>query len=435
MEAPLLLALVLAAGCAVTPPPDAESGGGRHPRAPEGKQPDMSPPRAPHDPWPEQAGAAWPRRCLIENVAVHPQEPWLTAACTHAEAEAGTGAVLLFDAQTGRVRSATHFDDYVGWKEDPDLLRWHPDGQRLTANVGTNGIALLLRGRVVGKAAPDETRDSGVRHVWVGDQIFSDTGALFEIRDGDELFPSSGALHFGEMQWNAAIGAVVGSVEDGIAAFDPVRKQVLYRVPGLVKLKGNAWSADGRWYAALDRGRPPASDRVRVYSGDDGRLRGTFSPSLPRIQELFWGRDGTLAVECDASARDTTAHHVDIVHDATLQSTIDLGSRRIAASHSVPEAGGLAWSPTGDRLALLLDGQEVRILDRATGKVLESFSARAPAVPSGLPAYYPGYSVDRATYPGDLLWLGSRLLVRLAPHFISFWSVEGRKTGELIVRD
>lgn len=135
----------------------------------------MPPQRRLDEPWPEQPQAAWPRRCLINNIAVHPQHPWLAAACTDADAE--IGAVLLFDAETPRLRSSIHLDGYVGWSEDRDLLRWHPDGQRLATNAETNGITLLRRGRLVGRAIPDETRDHGVGYAWLGDHIFSDTGS------------------------------------------------------------------------------------------------------------------------------------------------------------------------------------------------------------------------------------------------------------------
>ena len=60
---------------------------------------------------------------------------------------------MVLDASTGSLRSVTRFDTYVGWSE-PHLMRWHPDGRRLTSNVGTNGIALLDRARLVGMAFP-----------------------------------------------------------------------------------------------------------------------------------------------------------------------------------------------------------------------------------------------------------------------------------------
>lgn len=161
--------------------------------------------------WPRQPDAAWPAECLLEGVGAHPELPWLAAACTNAAEE--RGAVLVFDARSAAIRSTTGFESYVGWSQDSDLLRWHPDGLRLGTNTGTNGIALLDRARVVGHVFPDETRDTGVRYVWVDDRMFTDTGALFAIQPGDQRFDLArvpGAPPFEEITWNAGIGAVVG---------------------------------------------------------------------------------------------------------------------------------------------------------------------------------------------------------------------------------
>jgi hypothetical protein len=79
------------------------------------------------DEWPEQADASWPRGCLIENVAVHPSRPWIALVATNPEDEGG--AVMVLDATTGRVRSTTLYPTILGWCEQADLLRWHPDGR------------------------------------------------------------------------------------------------------------------------------------------------------------------------------------------------------------------------------------------------------------------------------------------------------------------
>jgi hypothetical protein len=67
----------------------------------------MTIPRA-SNPWPSQPDAKWPRCCLVENAAIHPSEPWLAVACTNAEGE--TGAILVFDAHSGSLRSSTPID-------------------------------------------------------------------------------------------------------------------------------------------------------------------------------------------------------------------------------------------------------------------------------------------------------------------------------------
>jgi hypothetical protein len=371
---------------------------------------------------------------LIENVAVHPNQPWLAVACTDAEKQ--RGAVLVFDAQAGSLRSSTEFEDYVGWSEQPGLLRWHPDGRRLATNVGTNGIALLDRARIVGTAWPDETRDSGVRYVWVDEtRMFSDTGALFEIREGDSRFDFEdiGSPSFAEIEWNAATGAVVGRVEHGIAAFDPVGRKLLYHhtLEDLPLAYRMHWSGDGRWCARVHWGRSSASDEILIFDGDDGQRVRTLAPSLPHFDELRWGREGALLIRSHGPDQKTT--HLDIIRNGRIETTIELAPRLIQASHSVPEASGIAWSADGHGVALLLDGQEIRLLDASSGLALSTFSAPAPAIPDGLPDYYrDGYRPDYG-FPGDLIWLGPQRLVRLAPHFVGFWSIDGQKIAEFVV--
>lgn len=386
------------------------------------------------DAWPLQPSPRWPSNCLIENVGVHPSQPWLALACTDADNQ--RGAVLVIDVQAGSLRSSTSFDDNVGWSEQPGLLRWHPDGRRLATNVGTNGIASLDRARIVGQAWPDDTRDSGVRYVWVDEtRMFADTGALFEICEGDSRFDFEdiGSPSFEEIEWNAATGAVVGRVGQGIAAFDPLRRKLLYHhtLDDLASAYRMRWSADGRWCARVHWGRPPASDEILIFDGDDGRLVHTLAPSLPRFDELRWGREGALLVRSHGLDQRTT--NLDIVRDGRIEITIELAPRRIEASQSVPEASGIAWSPDGHGVALLLDGQEIRLLDARRGFALSTFSAPAPAIPDGLPDYYRHAHRPDYGFPGDLLWLSPQRLVRLAPHFVSCWSIDGQKIAELVV--
>ena len=47
---------------------------------------------------------------------------------------------------------------------------------------------------------------------------------------------------------------------------------------------------------------------------------------------------------------------------------IDIAPRKIQASHSIPEPSGIAWSPDGRALALLLDGQEIQTFDGTTAR-------------------------------------------------------------------
>ena len=385
--------------------------------------------------WPRQSDPKWPRRCLIENAAVHPHEPWLAVACT--DSEAGSGAVLVFDAQTGSLLSSTVIDDYVGWS-DAGLLRWHPDGLRLGTNVSTNGIALLDRAEFVGAAFPDETRDSGVSYVWVGDEMFTDTGALFQIEQGDWRFEFDEleAPQFDSIEWNADARIVVGRVGTGIAAYDPIARRVVYAEPIEGFGAGNQyWSPDGRWCARRQFAVHPASDEILFIRGDDGAIHGLRIPSSPRIERLVWAANGSLAVSCyvhNIGSR-PTERHVDIFVDGERCTTIDLGGRSIQASHSIADASGIAWSPNGDGVALLLDRQQVQVIDARTGKALSTFDAPAPAIPAGLPDYYQNGHQPEFGFPGDLMWVHQQRLIRIAPHFVSVWSMDGTKVAEFVV--
>lgn len=386
--------------------------------------------------WPRHADPQWPRGCLIENAAIHPREPWLAVACTNAEAE--RGAVLVFDAQTGSLRTSTLLDGYVGWS-DPGLLRWHPDGVRLATNVGTNGIALLDRAALVGEAFPNDTRDGGVAYLWIGDDMFTDTGALFRIEQGDYRFEFD-TLDIPELQaiaWNERAGHVVGRVGKGVAAYDPIAARVVYHdaLDGFGEFGQLSPSPDGRWCAARRFAVHPASDELLFLAGDTGRVHGVRTPSLPRIDRLVWSPEGSLAVACyvhHVGGR-RSPRHVDIFREGERHTTIELGPHEIQASHAIVDARGIAWAPTGDGLALLVDHQRVLVIDARTGKLLTHFDAPAPAIPTGLPDHYTKGRRPEFGFPGDLMWVHGQRLIRIAPHFVSIWSLDGTRIAQFVV--
>lgn len=400
-------------------------------------------------PWPFQADASWPRGCLVENVAMHPSEPWIAVACTNAKAE--LGAVLVFDAQTGAIRSTTPIDNYVGWS-DPHLLRWHPDGVRLGTNLSTNGIALLDHAAYVGAVFPDETRDGGVEYVWVGDQMFTSTGSLFEIQEGDwrfDLEMQAGVEELGlqAIEWNATQTFVVGRVDLGIVAYDPIARRMVYAQPldGDLPSKNKpkttpaspTVSPDGRWVARQHYTVSPNPDEILFVNGDTGEIHGLRTASSPRIARMIWALDGSLAVSCHVHniGGPPTQRHLDLFVAGERKTVIDLGARVIEGSYSVPEAGPIAWSPTADGVALLLANQQVQVLDATTGKALSSFHAPAPAIPPGLPDWYTGGHRPDFGFPGDLMWVHQQRLIRIAPHFVSMWSMDGTKIAEFVVPD
>jgi hypothetical protein len=155
------------------------------------------------------------------------------------------------------------------------------------------------------------------------------------------------------------------------------------------------------------------------------------------VDELVWGAGSALAVRAHVHhiGGPPTDVHVDLFAGGELRRTLDLGPRRVEASHAVAEASGLAWSPDGHGIALLLDGQEVAVYDAATGEVLSRFAAPAPTIPSGLPDYYTGGHRPEYGFPGDLVWVRGQRLVRVAPHFMSAWTLDGQKVAEVVVPD
>jgi hypothetical protein len=318
--------------------------------------------------------------------------------------------------------------------------------------VSTNGIGLLELGEFVGDAYPDETRDSGVRYAWVGDYLFADTGAFFLIEEEDRKcdFEPLKVPHFMKLEWNAAIGAVVGSVvrgrgeqseasgaeirevERGLYAFNPRTQQRIY-YQDLSHL-GNAfeshWSRDGRWCAWV-RKSAGAGDEILIFDGDNGRLLHSFRPAARRVNEVHFHREGSLLVASGESGRRSS--HVEIVRGGRIETRIALSPRAMQPGYELPEGGGAAWSPSGDRVALLLDGQEVQIHDARSGAVLTRFRAPAPPVQAGPRGHDANpHRLAQDESPGDLLWPTPDCLVRLAPHFVAFWGTSGARRAELI---
>jgi hypothetical protein len=114
--------------------------------------------------------------------------------------------------------------------------------------------------------------------------------------------------------------------------------------------------------------------------------------------------------------------------------TIALGLRKVQTANTVDDAEGIAWSPDGSEIALLVDGEELRIIGAARGETRHTFTASAPPIPQGSPPFYRDKHRPAIGHTGGVLWVG-RHVVRLAPHFVSIWSVDGKKLGEWIMPD
>lgn len=375
------------------------------------------------DTWPKQPSPSWPAGCLIQNVAVHPTRPLLSASCT-------PSALLVFDAGKGLLRTTTVVDDeLVGWLETRNAMRWSADGKRLTASVGTNGVALFERAALVGTALPDETRDSGVHHVFVhdanGDRLFTDNGAFFSIKKGDfGVVPERLAVPaFSEIEWNAKIASVVGATRKGFAAFEPAGRRVVYEqsLSGSIRVHV---APDGRTIA-VRRLNGPAPDGLSFYSGDDGTALGPErAPTWPTTAEPVFSPDGSLFVlpVLGAYANGKYGEQaVDLFRAGRFARTITLTPRKLESASGVPECFAVAASPDASLLALLLDGDEIQIRDATTGAVRASFVSRPP----------PSHD-DKWREAGALIFVGSERIAHVGPHFVSFFGIDGKKSGGLL---
>ncbi len=374
----------------------------------------------------------WPKGCLIENAAVHPQQPWLAVACTNPEAE--TGAVVVVDARSGAVRSVAPHEGYVGWS-GAGLLQWHPDGERVVSNIDTNGIGLFGPSDWEASLFPDDTRDGGVDYVWVdAKQLYLDTGHLTSFVSGERRFdfPDSDAPWLNHMRWNPTLGAVVG-IEDwaSFVAYDPVKKRKVFDKRIVAEGRGHlSLSADGHLGVQRVFGRHPAPDQIIFFRDDEADPMPAQILTSPNIDQIYWGPAANLAVTSYQHniGADPTNRVVDLFVDGARTITIPLGLRRPRYS-GLEEAGPVAWAPDGKGIALLLDGSGLVVHDTKTGKELASFDAPAPKVPVGIPDH-----ISREEQ-GGLVWVGPDRLVRIGSHFVTVWSTTGERIDEHVVPD
>mgnify|MGYP000750590574 CR=1 FL=1 len=68
-----------------------------------------------------------------------------------------------------------------------------------------------------------------------------------------------------------------------------------------------------------------------------------------------------------------------------------------------------------------------------SASVGESTDAPAPAIPAGLPDYDARSKRHEFGCPGDLMWLHRQYMVRIAPHFVSLWSLDGSELARFVV--
>jgi len=272
--------------------------------------------------------------------------------------------------------------------------------------------------------------------VWVGDRLFTDTGAFFAVKP-DEVrfdFDPQPVPDLQAIEWNDRIQAVVGRVPGGLAAWDPTHARMLWESPS--DKKGSPWcDLSATTCVRKEFGTHPAPDRIHFVDGDTGASLGSATPASPRAHRLVFGPRGRLAVTSHVHVigGDSQQRRLEVFSKGQQVWQVGLGDRRVAASHSIAEATGIGWSRSESQLALLLNGQQVRIVDAGTGAFLADFHAPAPAMPDGLPEWYTRRRHPERGFPGDLLWVGDDHIVRIASHFVSVWTPTGDKVGELVV--
>jgi len=95
------------------------------------------------------------------------------------------------------------------------------------------------------------------------------------------------------------------------------------------------------------------------------------------------------------------------------------------------EVSRIQWSPVGDQIAILAEGQRVQVFEWSTGRMAHDF--RAPAAPVPKTDQKPHGYLAHGGRPGTLLWATRDRFVRLDHHFVGVWTVGGEKVGELVV--
>lgn len=375
--------------------------------------------------WKAQANPEWPKGCLIEDLGLHPFRPWLALACHGSRYDDG-GALIVLDFER-RALHSVHVSNEgpFGWNEwDDNLLRWHASGEQLAVNRNTNGIALMDGDGMVGEVYPNDGRDSGVHFVWVDDELFADSGHLIRIRRGDYLtrgFVDIGAPRLaGDIEWNAKLGAVVGTLDvdgyaTGIVAFNPHTRKVLYQKP-LADTGRITISRDGQYFTAYRKSPPEA---VNLHRADTGEVLRTIAGAQVVVGA---GSHMLVAGEHEGELIAT------VLEDGAVRTTLRLGARKLSREF-FGTAAGASWSPSGDRVALLFDGEQVEIYALPTGKRLAAFATPHPPLPQGLPEYaYPG----RLGIKDALQWLDDTRIAHVAGHHVTVWSTSGMKLHSFV---
>lgn len=368
-------------------------------------------------------GGGWPTLCLLENVTRHPSRPWLTAACTNHDGEAG--AVLLFDWERGQLIYTHQHEESVGWLGSHDVLRWHPDGTRLGTTASTNGILVLEEGRPSGEALPDDGRDSGVSYVWVDDRLYTDTDMLIDPTRDEYATPPPPYPLVGGPEWNSVDGfswnprlraAVADTLDHGIAAFSPETGSVHWRIAPSDRARTHI-SPDGRHVLRLTW-QPGETSEVAWFDGDTGASIATHQSDLG-VPSVSWGPAGQLALYTRTSSGPWLVE----LHDPNGRRARWHSEERITGSDL--DLPAVSWSPDGTRLAVTVE-RGVVLLDAATAQLV----GRLPVLLPEPTARSPEYDSSRG---GSVWWVADDTLLRIEQHAVAVWSADGSRRSDFVM--
>src|SRR5690606_927179 len=196
-------------------------------------------------------------------------------------------------------------------------------------------------------------------------------------------FDTVPAPAFWNIVWNDVLGAVIGITAEGLAAYDPRTGATIYDIRQPDVAGRRVWSApDGRWPATWQPGRSQVSDTITVFSTLDGSRVATLTPRFGHMERMHWGPDGRLAVV----SHDGDRRQLDLYQAGAATGSVLLTPRRIQGSDGLPSTGEIAWSPTGQHVAVLVDGQRIQTYD-VSGAHLDTLHTPAPPIPPALPDY------------------------------------------------